>query len=41
MDRHESPDELREAVTVFRWSSKRKLSWYGTPYEDFDSVPEF
>jgi hypothetical protein len=41
MDRQESPDELREAMTIFRRSSKRKLSWYGTPYEEFGSVPEF
>lgn len=41
MDRHESPDKLREAMTVFRRSSKRKLSWHGTVYEEFGSVPEF
>jgi hypothetical protein len=25
MDRHESPDKLREAMTVFRRSSKEKV----------------
>jgi hypothetical protein len=41
MDRHENPDELREAMTAFRRSLKRKLSWCSTPHEEFGSVPEF